>query len=324
MQIGKRALICAPPFRLGRRGQAGDDTDGHLGTGAVDTGLIQALCNGRGQILHNRGQEGELRVVGQHIVRQGDVAADHKAVHGQLIKIDIKLIHGGVHFRPNGFRRNTGNILAAGTADAHHGNVRQDAGRLIGQITQERKQVVGDTEFCAADAALRRAKGADVGQEIAGFGGLQQGVALLVGQAEPTALGVGHGHGVISPFFRRCCRLACRRRRRLGSLKAADFFGCCIDAGLQLCDSHDVCVALILKFVDCGIDSGAVLFGLRGSDIRLKLMLAGCEAVALTDQRLHLCLHAAQILLASQDFKCHCYLQVSFLPTRAMLRSDAG
>ena len=202
--------------------------------------------------------------------------------------------------------------------------MRQDARRLIDQIAQERKQVVGDTEFCAADAALRRTKGTDVGQEIAGFGGLQQGVALLVGQAEPTALGVGHGHGVITPFFRRCCRLACRRRRRLGSLKAADFFGRCVNAGLQLCDGHDVCVALLLKFVDGGIDSGAVLFGLRGSDIRLKLILAGHEGIAFADQRFHLRLHAAQILLASQDFKCHCYLQVSFSPTRAMLRSDAG
>ena len=176
----------------------------------------------------------------------------------------------------------------------------------------------------SAPLALRRAKGADVGQEIAGFGGLQQSVALLVGQAEPTALGVGHGHGVITPFCCRCCRLACRRRRRLGSLKAADFFGRCVNAGLQLCDGHDVCVALLLKFVDGGIDSGAILFGLRGSNIRLKLMLAGREGVAFADQCFHLRLHTAQILLASQDFKCHCYLQVSFLPTRAMLRSGAG
>ena len=308
VQVGKFALILTPPVRLGLCGKAGEDADRHFLACAEPDGLVDRLRQRRGKELHDRRRKLKIGVVHQRRVGDGDVAADHEPVHGELPEVDVQFVQRIGHFRPDRLRRNADHIQAGRAAEHTHGAEAQELGFLIGQVAQDGQEAVRDAQLAALDAAALRAQLAHALQEVARVLAVQQRVALLIGETEPAAVGIAHV--VVAPFVfvssrrRVACGRLCRRRC-LRSLQAADLFVDRVDLALHAIELGGVARPLLLKRLHGGFDDTALFLCLRRLNVARQLRFTGGEAVPYAFQSGELRLERCELAAQHQYLQCH-------------------
>ena len=306
MQIGEIALIVVPPIRLGRRGKAGDEADRHFLASSVDDGLIHraGICLAHG--VEDARQQLEIGVILQNGVGDRHVTGEHIAVHFELREVERDLVDVGKHFRPDGLGTSADDVLAGIPADGLAVNIRPQLGILIGQIAEDLHELGRNAEFCAGRAVLLSAELAEALKKFFRAVLRKQGVALLIGKAEPAALRVVDRHGMITPFgvggSGRLCRRGIRCGRRLRFFQTADFFVDLVDLFLHTGDVRGVRAALLLKSIHSGLNDAALLIGLRLGDVMLQLRFAGREAIARGFERLKLSLQRCKTAPQQQNF----------------------
>ena len=308
MQVGEFALLRAPPCRLRRCSQTRDNADRHFFARAEPDGLVDCLGNGRCKRLKDARRELKVAVVHQNGVRNGHIAADHVAVHGELQEVDVEFVERVGHFRPDGFRRNACDVLAGRAAEGRRKTVAKELRFLIRQIPQNRQEPVRDTQLAAGYAALLRSGLADILKEGADLLGLHERVALGVGKAEPAALG-GVVHGYKAPFVvivvsgvRVGHRWIARRRRGLLGFQPGNFRAAGVDLALDTGNLGGVRAAIVFKSVHSRRHGTALFVGARLGDLakRLaKLLFSRGKAVSRLFQRRQL--RAKRGDLAVQD-----------------------
>ena len=184
-------------------------------------------------------------------------------------------------------------------------DIRPQLGILICQIAEDLHELGRNAEFCAGRAVLLSAELAEALKKFCRAVLRKQGVALLIGKAEPAALRVVDRHGMITPFgvggSGRLCRRGIRCRR-LRFFQTADFFVDLVDPFLHTGDVRGVRAALLLKSIHSGLNDAALLIGLRLGDVMLQFRFAGRKAVSRGFERLKLSLQRCKTAPQQQNF----------------------